>query len=176
MLKAEQTLQQAVNGQYEIGVPGRAMTSGARQEFAKYFVQKLMQGLSRGEEVDQIQLKVIELERVHEKVPPVISGPFTCNTTVETFGRGAGGRYVFSANPIQVAKRGPVSQQLTSIVLVSPLLRSQHVKAALWRQQCVIATFQSLHTVTAYVLSTACYEAPFDSVLFCHDRALSQAL
>ena len=122
MLLAEQTLQQAATGQYEFAVTGGAMTSPVRQVFAAHFVQQLLQGLSCGEQLDQIQLKVIEREGSHGTPLPTGTGPFACETAVETRGRGAGGRYVFSASPVQVAKRGPVSQTLTSVVVSLTLL------------------------------------------------------
>ena len=123
MLQAEQALQQAAIGQYEVGVSGRGMTSDVREDSAQYFVQKLMQGLSRGEQLNQIQLKVLQVEGSQGHSRPVITEAFACDTAVKTLGKGAGGRYVFSTRPIQVAKKGPVRQQLTSTVLVSLLLQ-----------------------------------------------------
>ena len=117
MLQAEQTLQEATNDHYDIGVTTGGMVSSVRQSFAVHFGQKLVEALSRGEHVNQIQLKVIEgLQQRHPR--PFALG-FDCQTEVKTIGKGAGGRYVFSGTPAQVAKKGPVSQQLTSIVSVS---------------------------------------------------------
>lgn len=147
VLQAEQTLQEATNNHYEIGVPTGGMVSSVRQSLALYFVEKLVEALSCGEHPDQIQLKVVE--GVQQRHPRPFPPAFNCQTEVKTLGKGAGGRYVFSGTPATMAKKGPVSQQLTSVVSVSQSQQSLYIARAL--SVCMLFMPSLLATGAQYV-------------------------
>ena len=154
------TFEEATNGRYDSGVPSNGMKPGIRNFFTVTFVQTLVEGLSRGLQLDQIQLLVID--GLQHRVPQALAGLFSCSTDVETIGRGASGRYQHLGTPAQAAevvKQGPVTQHVTCVVSVSPQQSANDMLVRLLRY-C-----RTLHSSLVSFAAGRHYAIPCDSPL-----------
>lgn len=118
MLSAEQGLRNASRGEYNFGVA--SLTSDMRNHFASVvFVASVIKAISAGTRPDQERLLV--LEGVADRFPPAAAERqcvFDLQTEIQKLDRGAGGRYVFAKDNVKMAKKGPVTQEVTCKIAV----------------------------------------------------------
>lgn len=112
---AAETLQTVSIGSYEFGVS--VMDVEARRRLCAMFAEKVIEGIARGERLDQARFLVIEGVPQHLPQPACFqSGAFNFSTeVVDTRPKGVGGRLVYSA---RVTKNGPLRQRISSVVSV----------------------------------------------------------